>query len=286
MALDSFSDYLVAIGRYPLLDKQQEILLARQVRVWMHSEDATPRQQKVGQRAYEKLINCNLRLVVSVAKRFSSRIKRSDMLDIVQEGNCGLAHGIKKFDPERGYALSTYVYWWIRQSISRYLSCSDRIIRLPAHAVEILAKLRAWSPNFYASHGRMPTLEECADYCSTTPAKMRLYMDNAHDSVSLDAPVGNKGDSTGTLVTLVADDLDLMEKLHLNVRADFIIGLLDRLDSVERHLVEGHFALRGGDPKTLQGMGQELGFSRERARQKFNKAMLKLQVLSNHTCAL
>ena len=130
MASDSLAQYLREAARYPLLDKSQEILLARQVQTWLHDENATPRQKKAGQRAYEKLIKCNLRLVVSVAKRFSGRIKRSEMLDIVQEGNCGLAHGIKKFDPERGYALSTYVYWWIRQSVSRYLSCSDRVIRL------------------------------------------------------------------------------------------------------------------------------------------------------------
>ena len=96
MASDSFSQYLKEATRYPLLNKTQEILLARQVQTWLHDPEATPRQKRAGQRAYEKLIKCNLRLVVSVAKRFSGRIKRSEMLDIVQEGNCGLAHGIKK----------------------------------------------------------------------------------------------------------------------------------------------------------------------------------------------
>ena len=189
MASDSLAQYLREAARYPLLDKSQEILLARQVQTWLHDPEATPRQKKAGQRAYEKLIKCNLRLVVSVAKRFSGRIKRSEMLDIVQEGNCGLAHGIKKFDPERGYALSTYVYWWIRQSVSRYLSCSDRVIRLPSHAVEMLAKVRAWSPTFQEIHGRMPTIAECAEHCKTSPERMRLYMDNANDSISLDSRV-------------------------------------------------------------------------------------------------
>ena len=108
--MDGFSQYLQDIVRYPLLSKEQEILLARQVQVWVTSENPTPKQIKTGERAYQKLINCNLRLVVSIAKRYTLRSKRTEMFDIVQEGNIGLAHGIKKFDPERGYALSTYVY--------------------------------------------------------------------------------------------------------------------------------------------------------------------------------
>ena len=285
MAIDAFTRYLTDIGRYPLLDKGQEILLARQVQAWVHSEKPTPKQVRAGRRAYEKLINCNLRLVVSVAKRFSGRIKRSEMLDLVQEGNCGLAHGIKKFDPERGYALSTYVYWWIRQSISRYLSCSDRIIRLPAHAVEMLAKLRAWTPVFLASHGRMPTLEECASFCKTTPARLQTYMDNAHDSVSLDSRVASTDDHS-TLLSLIAGDVDLMDNLDITVRSDFISNLLGRLDSVETFLVVGHFGLDGEEPRTLQAMGKDMGFSRERARQKLNKTMLKLQILSKRLPAL
>ena len=140
----------------------------------------------------------------------------------------GLAHGIKKFDPERGYALSTYVYWWIRQSVSRYLSCSDRVIRLPSHAVEMLAKIRAWSPTFQESHGRMPTLEECAEYCKTSPERMRLYMDNANDSISLDSRVSAM-ENDSALIDLVAGESNLMEDLELVVRADFIDQMLAAL---------------------------------------------------------
>ena len=285
MSADSFSQYLKEASRYPLLNKNQEILLARQVQIWLHDPDATPRQKKAGQRAYEKLINCNLRLVVSVAKRFSGRIKRSEMLDIVQEGNCGLAHGIKKFDPERGYALSTYVYWWIRQSVSRYLSCSDRVIRLPSHAVEMLAKVRAWSPLFLDTHGRMPTLQECAEYCKTSPERMRLYMDNAHDSISLDSRVSATGDDSA-LIDLVAGECNLMEDLELVVRSDYIDQMLASLDPVDRKLVVGHFALDGGDPMTLAQMGKMLGISRERTRQRLNRAMKKMRILAGRCSAL
>jgi RNA polymerase sigma factor (sigma-70 family) len=285
MPNDALGRYLTDIGRYPLLDKHQEIILSRQVRAWTHTEEPTPKQVKAGKRAYHKLINCNLRLVVSIAKRSTAKIKRSELLDLIQEGNCGLAHGIKKFDPERGYALSTYVYWWIRQSISRYVSCSDRLIRLPSHAVEMMAKLRMWTPKFEQEFGRMPTLAECAEYCSTTPARMRMYMDNAHDSISLDARVSST-DGDSTLMQLIAGDINLMDDLDISVRSDFLVGLLDRLEPVDRALVEGHFALGGGEPMTLQAMGQQFGFSRERARQKFNKAMLKLQILATHARAL
>ena len=285
MASDSFAQYLREAARYPLLDKSQEIILARQVQTWLHDPEATPRQKKAGQRAYEKLIKCNLRLVVSVAKRFSGRIKRSEMLDIVQEGNCGLAHGIKKFDPERGYALSTYVYWWIRQSVSRYLSCSDRVIRLPSHAVEMLAKVRAWSPLFMESHGRYPTLQECAEHCKTSPERMRLYMDNATDSISLDSRV-SATENDSSLVDLVAGDCNLMEDLELVVRADFIDQMLAALEPVDRQLVVGHFALDGGEQMTLAAMGKMVGLSRERTRQRLNNAIRKMRVLASKCSAL
>ena len=285
MASDSFAQYLREAARYPLLDKSQEIILARQVQTWLHDPEATPRQKKAGQRAYEKLIKCNLRLVVSVAKRFSGRIKRSEMLDIVQEGNCGLAHGIKKFDPERGYALSTYVYWWIRQSVSRYLSCNDRVIRLPSHAVEMLAKVRAWSPLFMESHGRYPTLQECAEHCKTSPERMRLYMDNATDSISLDSRV-SATENDSALIDLVAGDCDLMEDLEFVVRADFVDQMLAVLNPVDRQLVVGYFALDGGEEMTLAALGKVVGLSRERTRQRFNNAVRKMRVLATKCSAL
>jgi len=285
MSEAAFTQYLKEATRYPLLTKDQEILLARQVQIWLHDENATPSQKRAGKRAYEKLIKCNLRLVVSVAKRFALRMKRSEMLDIVQEGNCGLAHGVKKFDPERGYALSTYVYWWIRQSVTRYLSCHDRVIRLPSHAVEMLAKLQHWIPEFERAHGRRPSVEECAEHCKTTPDRMQLYMDNAGDSVSLDSKILGM-DSDSTLVDMVSDGTDLMEDLEMTVREDYISQMLKQLDEVDRKIVIGHFALYGGEAKTLQAMGKELGISRERVRQRLNKAMVKLRFFSTKCSAL
>ena len=182
--MDSFSVYLQDIGRYPLLTKNQEIILARQVQDWIKAENPTYQQVRRGKRAYHKLVNCNLRLVVSIAKRYTNKCKRSELSDLVQEGTMGLAHGVKKFDPERGYALSTYVYWWIRQSITRYLATHDRVIRLPSHAVELLTKLRNWSPMFENTHGRKPTLEECAEFCKINASRLQEYLDKSNDSMA------------------------------------------------------------------------------------------------------
>ena len=286
--MDTFAAYLNEASRYPLLTKDQEILLARQVQAWIGTDEPTKAQVRAGKRAYEKLINCNLRLVVSVAKRFSNRIKRSEMLDIVQEGNYGLAHGIKKYDPERGYALSTYVYWWIRQSISRYLSCSDRVIRMPSHAVEILAKLRAWGPTFEQTHGRPPTLEECAEYAKTTPDRLKIYMEHSSDSISLNCPLtnGNSHDGYSTLMDVVTDGVDLLENLEMLVRADYVEDLLERLSEIDRKIVIKHFALDGGESMSLQGIGTELGLSRERVRQRLARSLRQLRAFSRKVSSL
>ena len=282
---DSFSEYLVNIVRYPLLTKQQEILLARQVQAWLQAEEPTRIQIRNGRRAYEKLINCNLRLVVSVAKKFRNRINRSEMLDLVQEGNMGLAHGIKKFDPERGYALSTYVYWWIRQAISRYLSCSDRVIRLPSHAVEILSKIKIWTPEFYAAHGRYPNIKDCAEYCKISEERMRLYFDNSFDALSLDAKVQGTDNDT-ELIHLVTDGLDLMDELNMTVRNNFLEDVVNRLEGIDKQIIIMYYGLNGSPNISLKEIGDELGISRERVRQRHNRAMLKLRVYAHSTPSL
>ena len=278
--MDGFSEYLQDIGRYPLLSKEQEILLARQVQVWVTSENPTEREIKTGKRAYQKLINCNLRLVVSIAKRYTLRSKRTEMFDIVQEGNIGLAHGIKKFDPERGYALSTYVYWWVRQSISRYLSYHDRMIRIPSHAGEILAKLRQWAPQFELSHGRPPTLEESAEYCATPPKRLREYLERSEDCLSLDKPRTGLDSQEHTLVELISDGEHPMEKLDNLFCSDTVDRLLMTLSPVDRTIVERVFAFDGGEPQTYIKVSKDLGMSRERVRQRCHRALRKLHVLA------
>jgi RNA polymerase sigma factor (sigma-70 family) len=277
--MDGFTEYLKDIVRYPLLNKEQEILLARQVQVWVTSENPTEREIKTGKRAYQKLINCNLRLVVSIAKRYTLRSRRTEMFDIVQEGNIGLAHGIKKFDPERGYALSTYVYWWVRQSISRYLSYHDRMIRIPSHAGETLAKLRQWAPQFELAHGRPPTLEESAEYCDIAPKRLREYLERSEDCISLDK-ISPSLDSEHTLLELITDGAHPMEQLDNLFCGDTVDRLLMTLNPVDRTIVERVFAFDGGDSQTYIKISKELGMSRERVRQRCHRALRKLHVLA------
>ena len=282
---DAFSDYLANIVRYPLLTKNQEIMLARQVQVWLQAEEPTKAQIRSGEKAYRKLINCNLRLVVSVAKKFRNRINKSEMIDLVQEGNIGLAHGIKKFDPERGYALSTYVYWWIRQAISRFLACSDRVIRLPSHAVEMLSRIKLWSPQFHAVHGRYPNIEECAEYCKTSVGRMRVYFDNSFDALSLDAKIaGTDGDTV--LIDIVSDGVDIMGDLDIVVNANYLADVVNRLEGVDKEIIVNYYGLNGLPVLSLKEIGDKVGISRERVRRRHNRAMLKLRVYANQTCAL
>ena len=280
--METFSRYLQEITRYPLLTKDQEIILARSIQIWLNSEKPTARQKRAGERAYRKLINCNLRLVVSIAKRYANRCRRTEMFDIVQEGNMGLAHGIKKFDPERGYALSTYVYWWIRQSITRYLSTHDRMIRLPSHAVEMMSKLRHWRPVFEGEHGRPPTIEECAEFCKTSPVRLKEYLDKSDDAISLDGFVRATDDDT-SLMDVVTDGYDLFDDVQWGIDVEQVGEMLKILDDRERFIISGAFALQGGEPRTFQAMGKELGISRERTRNIYHRAVRRLRMKSAKT---
>lgn len=275
--MESFSAYLQDIGRYPLLTKDQEIILARQVQDWIANENPTPQQVKRGQRAYHKLVNCNLRLVVSIAKRYTNKCKRSELSDLVQEGTMGLAHGVKKFDPERGYALSTYVYWWIRQSITRYLATHDRVIRLPSHAVELLTKLRNWSPMFEHTHGRKPTIEECAEFCKISAARLQEYLDRSNDAISLDARVRST-DEDVLLIDSVSSDFDLFDDVSWGIDLEKVEEILCRLQPRERYVVECSFGLGTEPPMTFQAISKRLGISRERTRNIFHSSVRKLRV--------
>ena len=282
MSTDSFSSYLQEIGRYPLLTKDQEILLARQVQAWLNSDDPNSRAVKRGQKAYQKLINCNLRLVVSVAKKYTHKIKRTELFDLVQEGNMGLAHGIKKFDPERGYALSTYVYWWIRQSITRYIGSNDRLIRLPSHAVELLNKLKTWTVSFEELHDRKPTVEECADFCKVSPERLLEYMDKSADATSLDAAVkATKGDVP--LIESVPSDVDVFEEVCAMQSLEDVDNLLVNLNPRQKFIVKSVHGFNTGEPETFQAIGKQLGISRERARNIYHNVLRILKIRYNFT---
>lgn len=280
--MDSLSQYINGIARYPLLTKTQEILLARQVREWLDSEVPTPQQVRLGKRAYEKLINCNLRIVVSIAKKYMPRAKRTEMLDIIQEGNIGLAHGIKKFDPERGYALSTYIYWWVRQGITRHLSYHDRLIRLPCNGVDLINKLRYWVPKFQEEYGRLPTEEEYSEYLDTPADRVNDYLAHFNDCVSLDQKVLNgRDDNASNIIDMISDPREHpMQTLEWDIGSDALDVLLNLLPEKDQEVIKLYYGMGGNSPHSLSEIGRKQGLSRERIRQIHKKAMLKLRILS------
>jgi len=273
----TLSDYLETISRYPLLDKNQEIILGRRVQRWLNDPDPSPAVVRSGKRAQDKMIQCNLRLVVSVCKKYLRHSNKSELLDLIQEGTIGLTRGVQKFDPERGYALSTYVYWWIRQSVNRYRQYHERMIRLPGGGTDAIAKSRVFIYQFTAKHGRRPTLEECAEHCKITPRRMRDYLRQQDDCCSLDVRA-NRGEGTALLDHQAADDEDMLDRIAFDLGAQFLGDQLAQLSETERFVVEHHYGIGKDGPLSIAAVSRLKGFSRERARQIHERALVKLRI--------
>ena len=279
-------EYLQEIARYPLLSKDQEIMLSRVVQEWQTAEDPTPAQIRRGRRAREKMINSNLRLVVSIAKRYSNRAKRMGFMDLVQEGNLGLCIAVERFDPYRGYRFSTYSYWWIRQAISRGIQQQDRTIKLPANAQELLNKIRFWSMDYEREHGKRPSMQQCADAFDIKLERLRGYLEHDHDCDSLNRTSSQRGmeDSSELLHFIASDQPDPLDQLTEDVFTDRVLRLVENLSEHERFVIKSLYPLEPDeDPLTLIQIGKELGVSRERARQRHSTAINKLKIMaSNH----
>ena len=273
----TLSTYLESISRYPLLDKHQEIILGRRVQAWLNDPAPSPAVVRSGRRAQDKMIQCNLRLVVSVCKKYIRHNNKSELLDLIQEGTIGLTRGVQKFDPERGYALSTYVYWWIRQSVNRYRQYHERMIRLPGGGTDAIAKSRVFIYKFTAEHGRRPTLDECAQHCKITPRRMRDYLRQQDDCCSLDVR-SNRGEGNALLDHQAADDEDMLDRIAFDLGAQFLGDQLAVLSDTERFVVEHHYGIGKDAPLSIAAVSRLKGFSRERARQIHERALLKLRV--------
>jgi len=273
----TLSTYLESISRYPLLDKNQEIILGRRVQAWLNDPAPSPSVVRSGRRAQDKMIQCNLRLVVSVCKKYVRHNNKSELLDLIQEGTIGLTRGVQKFDPERGYALSTYVYWWIRQSVNRYRQYHERMIRLPGGGTDAIAKSRVFIYKFTAEHGRRPTLDECAEHCKITPRRMRDYLRQQDDCCSLDVR-SNRGEGNALLDHQAADDEDMLDRIAFDLGAQFLGDQLAVLSDTERFVVEHHYGIGKDAPLSIAAVSRLKGFSRERARQIHERALVKLRV--------
>lgn len=277
---DPVGDYLRAIGRIPLLTAAEEIELGHAVKQMMalletKRTDFTKKEKLIirrGKKAKERMINGNLRLVVSCAKKYVGMASSLELLDLIQEGNIGLNRAVELFDPERGYKFSTYSFWWIRQGIMRATLSNDRLLRLPAAAVEALRKLRSWQPKFEAEHGRLPTIAECADYCGVTEKAIRQYLNHPGDCLSLDRKV-ESDDSRSALVDLIAD-YSYSPEAEEHHQAARLREAVDGLTDIQKHVISKYYCLDGGpEPITLEAIGEELGVSRQSVMQHKNRAL-------------
>ena len=254
--------YLKEIGKVPLLTAAQEVSLARRI-------------ERHDMAAKRKLIEANLRLVVSIAKRYVGRGML--FLDLIQEGNLGLIRAVEKFDYRKGYKFSTYATWWIRQAITRAIADQARTIRIPVHMVETINKLIRVQRQLLQDMGREPTPEEIATEMGTTPQKVREILKISQEPVSLETPIGEEEDSQ--LGDFIEDEdatmpveavSEIMQKEELN-------EVLSTLTHRERKVIELRFGLKGEHPRTLEEVGQKFGVTRERIRQIEAKTLAKLK---------
>ena len=263
---DSVKMYLKEIGKIELLNADQEREIAQ--RMADGDEDAK-----------EMLINSNLRLVVSIAKKYMNR--GLSLLDLIQEGNIGLIKAVDKFDYTKGFKFSTYATWWIRQAITRAIADQARTIRIPVHMVETINKLTRVQRQLVQDLGREPTTEELAQEMGMEPAKIREIQKISQDPISIDKPVGEEEDSH--LVDFISNDelaAPEEEVARILLKED-LIKALNSLTERERKVIELRFGLKDGIPMTLEQVGKKLGVTRERIRQIEAKAIRKLSRASS-----
>ncbi len=266
--------YLKEIGRVPLLSATEEITLAKTIERG-NAEDATEEDIKAGTIAKKKLTDANLRLVVSIAKRYVGRGML--FLDLIQEGNLGLLKAVDKFDYSKGYKFSTYATWWIRQAITRAIADQARTIRIPVHMVETINKLIRISRQLLQDKGREPLPEEIAEKMEIPVERVREIMKIAQEPVSLETPIGEEEDSH------LGDFIEDSEAVAPDDAASFIL-LKEQIEDVfscltdrERKVLYLRFGLKDGRPRTLEEVGQHFNVTRERIRQIEGKALSKLR---------
>ena len=288
--IDLVRSYLRDIGRVPLLTHEQEITLGRQVQELNSLEQLqsdldinsvedsslealakaagltvaqVKKKLRSGQRAKERMVAANLRLVVSVAKKYTKR--NMELLDLIQEGTIGLVRGVEKFDPARGYKFSTYAYWWIRQGITRAIAEKSRTIRLPIHITEMLNKLKKGQRQLSQELARTPTVTELAEYVGLPEEGVKELMCSARQPMSLEMKIG-EGDDT-VLMDLLSGDAELpSEQIEMDCMKGDLRIMLDQLPERQSRVLRLRYGMDGEDPMSLTGIGRVLGISRDRVR--------------------
>ena len=287
---DPVKDYLKQIGKVPLLNARQEVDLAKRIEAGLFAEEKLAGGSGVlragrsidleqvaedGRRAKDHLVRANLRLVVSLARRYTGRGML--FLDLIQEGNLGLIRGVEKFDYTRGYKFSTYATWWIRQAITRAMADQSRTIRLPVHMVEIIGRLARVQRQLLQDLGREPTPGELAAGLDMTPERLTEVQKYAREPISLHIPLGEDGDSEFGDLIEDSEAIQPGEAVSFTLLQEQLHSVLDTLSEREAGVVSIRFGLTDGQPKTLDEIGKVYGVTRERIRQIESKAMAKLR---------
>jgi RNA polymerase primary sigma factor len=290
---DSVRAYLKQIGKVALLNAEEEVDLAKRIEAGLYASErlrqVEEENQKIspqmrrdlnwivrdGERAKNHLLEANLRLVVSLAKRYTGR--GMAFLDLIQEGNLGLIRAVEKFDYTKGYKFSTYATWWIRQAITRAMADQARTIRIPVHMVEVINKLGRIQRELLQDLGREPTPEELAKEMDITPDKVLEIQQYAREPISLDQTIGDEGDSQLGDFIEDSEAVVAVDAVSFTLMQDQLTSVLQTLSEREAGVVRLRFGLTDGQPRTLDEIGQVYGVTRERIRQIESKTMSKLR---------
>ena len=298
---DSVRAYLRDIGRIPLLEHEEEILLGRKVQRLMELQEKKKvleicdeelaehleipfsqlkRELRDGTKAKDKMVTANLRLVVSVAKKYTKR--NMELLDIIQEGTIGLVRGVEKFDPGRGYKFSTYAYWWIRQGITRAIAEKSRAIRLPIHVTENLNKLKKAQRELSQLNGEMPNVFQLSEYLNLSVEEIKDLMCKARQPTSLEIKIGENRDTA--LIDLLEDETQLPDLLleRLFIKED-VQDLIDELPEMQGAVIAMRYGIGDNclEPMSMTAIGQLLNMSRDRVRTLEQKAIRNLREMKS-----
>ena len=287
MATDSLSEYLNAIGRYPLLTPEQEIQLSRQIQRSIQLKEKEgeltskeKREIRVGERAKEKMIKCNLRLVVNVAKKYINKLQGGgmDLIDLIQEGNVGLNRAAEKYDGAKGYKFSTYAFWWIRQGITRSLATQCRMIKVPQDMLNFIGKAFEIERTYIQEHGKPPTVEYIAETLGISVDRLRMALERSIPHRSLDQMMLEDGKTLIDMIPDTREDAEDYSQAEKSERSEQLNLAFFRLEELDRDIVTKHYGINMPRPMTLDEIAKSHKICRQSVGARKQKAMKVLRL--------